>query len=474
MTSGLRRLNLRAELRRALLAAMESCWLYTAVYTISTLAGQTRQVSPFGIFLMYWVGLVTGRLLPRSTRAWRGLQLVTILIALITLYISIRIGLYGDLALTDLSWIGTFSDRALRIFERVSPEELAALVLIFAFIRALTLAQSPLTLWVVGYQFRLGIVIFFGIALISAFTHRVDFVLWIFVYFAVSLLAIALARIQEGGQEHPLGWRWAVLFGVAISATLALGWVATHILTLDAVNAFFAALAPLAIVIEILIAILAIPILLLVQVLLSALAPLFDLLRLTLSRIMPQLAEPADATLGLVNEVTRALENWAPYLRLAGVALTLAFLGWLIAQALNRRLQFYEQEMFTREADDEREGPGRASRRKPRPAPAPHREIHAENVRRIYAALQAHAESLGLKRREAETPLEFLPRLSARFPEVSPDLRAITEAYVAVHYAQQPATDTQVRELRAVWNRVRSGMRLSAAHDPRGQKEHPR
>jgi hypothetical protein len=97
-----------------------------------------------------------------------------------------------------------------------------------------------------------------------------------------------------------------------------------------------------------------------------------------------------------------------------------------------------------------------------------HREIHAENVRRIYAALLAHAEMLGLKRREAETPFEFLPRLVAHFPDVSGDLHTITDAYVAVHYAQAPATEPQVRELRARWHKTRQAM-TRAVRQAKGQ-----
>ena len=41
------------------------------------------------------------------------------------------------------------------------------------------------------------------------------------------------------------------------------------------------------------------------------------------------------------------------------------------------------------------------------------------------------------------------------------DLSALTEAYVAVHYAQIPATDTQVRVMRAVWQRLRGQLKPS-------------
>ena len=76
-------------------------------------------------------------------------------------------------------------------------------------------------------------------------------------------------------------------------------------------------------------------------------------------------------------------------------------------------------------------------------------------LRTQYAALLARAAVVGLPRREAETPFEFLPRLTAEFPNALSDLRALTEAYVAVHYAQQQATPGQVHEMRVVWQRLR-------------------
>jgi hypothetical protein len=53
------RINLRHELRLALLAAAESCWIYAIVLTFSANVGITRQISPLGIFIVYWIALLT-------------------------------------------------------------------------------------------------------------------------------------------------------------------------------------------------------------------------------------------------------------------------------------------------------------------------------------------------------------------------------------------------------------------------------
>jgi hypothetical protein len=170
-------------------------------------------------------------------------------------------------------------------------------------------------------------------------------------------------------------------------------------------------------------------------------------------------------------EVNRDLQNLAnsinqlavviPYLRLLGIIAIVFGIGLVIALALNRRLLRIEEESFVREAASEYEDTRSEKLRRARARPAPFREIEAENIRRVYAALLARAEASGLARREAETPLEFLPRLIARWPEAAPDLNQVTQAYVAVHYAQQSATREQVREVRAAWERLKNQLVLT-------------
>lgn len=456
------RLNVRAELRRALLAGADACWLYAIALTLGTLMGFPRAISPFGIFIVYYIGLSVGRLLPYSDKAWRVLQLLTIAIAVVAIFIAVRVGLYTDLPLYDLTWIGTYTSRVLAMFERVTAEEIATLVLIGTFVRALGFAQRPLTLWVIGFQFRLGIVIFFATAFLAAITVQVNFIFWIFVYFALSLVGIALARIEEAGQERPLGPKWALVLAATVTVTMLCGYALTQFLTLDAVNAFFTLLSPLTIVIQILATIIAIPFFYLFEFLWSIIAPLLSALLQVFTRLIPNFRFDNAETQLVITQVARQLETFVPYLRLLGVIAVLLLLGAWIARALNRRVKWQEQEMFERERLDEHDEMILEKRKRPPRGRAARREIHAENVRRLYAAMLAHAEALGLKRRDAETPSEFLPRLAARFPQAETDLATITTAYIAVHYAQQPATETQVRELRARWHKTREQMRASS------------
>lgn len=451
----LRQIHWRAELRLALLAAAEACWIYVVVLTLGAIMGAPHVISPVGIFFVYWVALQTGRLLPRSQQTWRLLQIATIVIAVIAIVIAMRIGLYETTPLTDFSWLPNYFGRTFTFFERMSAEALSTFALVFTFLRGMSFAQRPLTLWVVGFQFRLGIIIFFGAAFVSALSVPVNFIVWVFAYFAFSLPAIALARIEEAGQEGPLGGRWALVMFTAIGATMLLGFFAVQFFTLDTINALFELFSPLGFIVQILITLIAIPIFFILELAGNLLAPFFNTLRDFLAGMRLNLNGNNPEIQRVLNDVTRVIVDLAPYIRLVSVVLVVVLIGWLIARALNKRMNWQEREMFAREAVDDTDGFAPETRPRARPLRFARRELHAENVRRIYAALLAQAEGAGLKRRDAETPLEFLPRLSARFPDLAPALQQITDAYVAVHYAQQPASDAQVRELRALWQRIK-------------------
>lgn len=443
------------ELRYALLAAGEATWIYAVILTLAAPLDFPRLVSPVGIFFVYWVGLLAGRLLPRSRYSWRALQLASIAIAALAILIAIRADLYADIPLSDTAWLENYFSRALSFFNRFTAEQFSTLALLFAFVRGLGFANRPLTLWFVGFQFRLGIVVFFGTAILAVLVGGVELRQWIFVYFLISLLAIALARIDESGSEMPLGGKWAVVLLCAILATLLLGLIATRVFNLQTADAFFQLLSPLAIILEIIVALIAIPLTILVQALVGFLSPLFAALRDAFNRLPPQLGTPPNQPPPLVNETVDRFAALVPYLQLLGVILVVIFLAWLVARALNRRMRREEEEAFLREADStsgtnpiETIAP-RKTRRDARHEP------DAENVRRIYAALLALAQELGIPRRDAETPFEFLPRLSARFPDAASELTTLTDAYVAAHYEQRPVSRSQVRELRDVWQHLR-------------------
>jgi hypothetical protein len=78
----------------------------------------------------------------------------------------------------------------------------------------------------------------------------------------------------------------------------------------------------------------------------------------------------------------------------------------------------------------------------------------AARIRQVYAELMELCEQLEHPRADAETPLEFVPKLTLLFPELHPEVVTITEAYNNIRYGQLPETRQEVEEVEAAWNRI--------------------
>ena len=315
------KLDARAELRRALLAAAETCWISAIVLTLTTSIHPPRLISPFGIFVAYWAALEIGRYLPRLWRARSTLQWINLALAVLVLLLVVRVDMYRDAPLFDITWLLNYFGGLTALSGRFASDQIATILLLFVYIRGLGFARRPLTLWFTGFQFRLGVVFFFGISIVGAFVGGVDFRGLLIVYFIASLLSIALARMEESGREMALGKAWApLLFGASL-LVVALGFFVTPLLTIAAAAAFFQILAPLAPVLEFLLTLILIPLSYIVQAMVELLAPIFSIVIASLRRlpldIIPQLQIPLQKT---SNEGFTLLVQIWPYLRPGAVS----------------------------------------------------------------------------------------------------------------------------------------------------------
>jgi hypothetical protein len=155
--------------------------------------------------------------------------------------------------------------------------------------------------------------------------------------------------------------------------------------------------------------------------------------------------------------------DWlAPVLQTALVLAILFAIGAWIARAVNRRMMRYEKETFIREP---MAGEAEGARAEWRQKKAARRRwnTHAENIRRIYAALVARAADAGVPRAIAETPNEFLPRLERAWMERAAELQLITRAYVAVHYGEENIPPEMLGRVRTAWQRAEKTIRARKA-----------
>jgi hypothetical protein len=453
----------RRELRLALLAAMETCWVYSIVAFMAVEMRFERALSPLSLFAVYWLALIVGRALPRLKQRWITLQLLAVAIAAVATVAAARIELYPDIAWNDLVWLPHYLGALVSFAKNLTAEHLAAAAVLYMFVRGLGFAQRPLTLWFVGFQFRLGVLIFFLLFLIAGFFESLritqarsfDASLWIFVYFFLSLLAIALARIDEMESDARLGLRWVITLVTAVALVLFLGLGILQFLTLDAAEAVLRLFAPLAVLFGIILLFIAIPAAILAGWVADFLRPIFERLgRLAgeMQQLVPREATEAVEQVLTANPLATLLALLFQILLVLSVLLGV---GYLLARALHRRMSEIEAETYLRESigaeDVERaRRTGLTKKKSHRTA----RHITAETIRRIYAALVARASDAGLPRQVAETPYEYLPRLQHTWQEPGDDIRTITEAYVAVHYGEHDATPDEVSRVRAAWMRV--------------------
>lgn len=460
-------LNLSRELRLALLAAMETCWVFAGVEFLAAQLDQSRPLTPFPFFAAYWIALVIGRALPQSRKQWIALQVIALGIAAVTVLAVIRVELFPAFEWHDLAWLPRTLVAILSITRGIATEHLVTAGVLYVFMRGLGFAQRPLTLWFVGFQFRLGIVVFFMLLVVAGIvrpfmlTKPFDPTLWVFVYFFVSLLAIALARIEEMGSEMRYGPRWVVTIFGGIALVLFIGLGILQFFNPETARWLLVPLAPIWFLVAGIVLILAIPGGYLVGWLVELLKPLFDKVAQFFVDLTSLFPSEFQETLKTVPE-SPLWDNVENTIKMLIMPIALMIAAYFLARALHRRMKRLEDETYIRESigvDDAAEHTRRGATKKPRPRRSFVQHFAAASIRRIYAALVARAAAVGLPRRVAETPYEFLPRLEQKFPEQTDDVSAITEAYVAVHYGELDAPLEQVNRVRAAWRRVEKKMR---------------
>jgi hypothetical protein len=78
----------------------------------------------------------------------------------------------------------------------------------------------------------------------------------------------------------------------------------------------------------------------------------------------------------------------------------------------------------------------------------------AARIRQVYAELMELCDELEHPRGDAETPLEFVPKLTLLFPELHPEVVTITDAYNSVRYGQLPETRQEIEDVEIAWNKI--------------------
>lgn len=84
-------------------------------------------------------------------------------------------------------------------------------------------------------------------------------------------------------------------------------------------------------------------------------------------------------------------------------------------------------------------------------------------IRYYYLSILHHAERAGMPRHEAETPLQYAPRLAERLEADEAGRQAIsdlTDAFVEVRYAGAPMPPTRLAPIKTAWEQLKRLLRL--------------
>jgi hypothetical protein len=466
----------RQELLRFAYAGMEISW-FTQFFLV--FVPSARLLPPYATactFGLVMLGVYAWSALA-EVRQWpaRLERLGLLLVLPMLILLAWRVYLHPELPLADLSWIHAAGAGLLAASSDGYWAVMAAVL--FIWWRGLALGRRAYTFETVALAFRSGLLLLAAGALLLSFVTSQQAMAFILPFFFFSLLAVALARLEdvgrikgEVGRIFDLSWLGILVVVAALTVGLAgalLAWLARPE-GLEILRGLWAPIGNL--LVEALLVVLAIllapfePILswlsnLMAQAWLSLLeTPLLE----GLGALQPGMAETAsspqlDQLIALALRVLRLLCG-------VGLLALLLFAGLVLLKRERQRQREIEEMHETLDVGlgDALAGLWRRARDRLRGAAHLWSQfgissdlLAAISVRNLYANTGRLARQRGYPRHKARTPYEYLADLRAAFPQAQSEVQAITDAYVAVHYGELLTGREEMDSLRAAYQRLK-------------------
>ncbi len=466
--------NRRTALIHLCLAGMEAAWLTPFWLTVYPQAPVL-----WGAFALLLAGLLAWmlvlELLSRSGVQSPLYDLLALALMAVTGLLLVKVMLYPDLPMFDLSWLPRMVRDALNESGGL-PRALALLLTnLVLWQRATTATSRDIAFFHVGMSFRTGILLLIAGALLATIVRGISVLPLLFMYFLAGLLAVAVARIGEKATEAqnvgvilPPG-RFIQL-GLAVGVTVGAASLLATVLTPDAIRRFLHVFDPLWRLVR--------PLILLVLAaigqLLNPLLLRFEawLVRLLAQRADqgPNIAPPLSPALPPESPV-EALPPWLLGAMDVLISLVLLFTGLTLIGLLLLYLERVRKAGLADGVEEAAREPAtfgggilkRSLERVRRAARLVGRLglgrglLAAISVQNIYANLCRLARQRGQPRPPSQPPDDYLPSLARAFPGHDQALARITAAYMRVHYGDQPVTPAELAQVRADYRAVREG-----------------
>ncbi len=472
-SSSLPEFNWRRELLLLSMAGMEVSWL--AGWTVILLgARQTAGLATawLSTFVIYIIAVTTARMLIRR-RSRRSDWIIGGLVLISTL-VFINLNLYPDISLFSPRWLGVLAHHVAAGLQ-AWPRELTALFIgFFIWFRGLRLPRRHVGIRTMTQHVQLGLAIIVALALFATeFPVRVGGV--VAVYFASSLLALALTRIEEtahteGGAASPFGRKWLMTLAGALVAVGVIALLGRSLLTVETARML---LRPLALAAAAILSAFALLLGLLAQYLVFPF-----IIRLIGDRLPAELLEIQPLQQFQQEEVegtARVLisPEFLNALRIVGLFLLSLVALLIVIRSFRRWRRLQDTAGGTRETvrsagslADDMMGYLRDQWRRLRKMADLRRLLQLRgsgSIRAIYANLLTLMAAADHPRPASKTPYEFEPTIEEVLPARRAEISAITDAYVRVRYGEQDVSDAELRTLRDAWRRIQiDGERLIA------------
>ncbi len=463
------------------LAGMEITWItpffLLFYYPLADMSAWIVFVGLFGTLLVFMLIL---ELLNLFQVDWPFYELAVVSLILISSLLFVRFWLYGDMPVGNFRWLSNTLGAVFDFHQGIRPELILILTSILLWQRASNATSRDVGFFGVGVSFRLGLLLLIlGAGILSFFRGKdVRPILWLFL--ALGLTAVALARTQEKatdawsvGAQPSLRRLGQLLLAVGITVGIAI-LVSFFYTPARIKNTLLVVLRPLWPLLS--------PVLrLLLQAFFVVLKPIFLGLQWLLTQLFQGLdwtfIEDIFGTLGEVSDPEQMLEQtdgvlsgvppwiWTG-LRFFLVLLAIAALVGFVLLFLSRIRAVSERDESEDIGDEDitlgdatlgrglrwlRDVAGLIRR-----FGLSRQLLAAISVQNIYANLCRLARQRGYPRHPAQPPDGYLSVLAQAFPGQEQALSRITAAYMRVHYGDQPVTASELAQLRHDYYQVRN------------------
>ncbi len=459
----------------AALMVMELAWVTPLIMIfLPEMWGLPPLLVLVGLWAMMAGMMVIARFLESRDIPSPAFQLLTAAWLIFIGLLAVRVVLFPDASFFNLDWMhtaltsGDVAFRAVVILGAVA----------YLWWRAVTFLQRDLSFFIIGYDFRKGVLGLILAVSVLHFLSRESAMIFVGVFFFAGLMAVALGRTEDiargtGDGRAAIPRVWLAVTAINTLAVLALAWAFAQVWSLQGFRALLRMLAPLWEWIR--------P---------DALGVVFLLLRM----LEPLLAWLIHAMRGVLNgdqgaqvfdEMNARLPDaqklfgdnppayappaWLDFLfsyvipMAIGVMALAILVLWLGKRRARGRVLVEDEHarassqeaaglrhLLRRGADRVRDLAGMVGQ-----FGLGRRFYAAITIRHIYGNLQKLGQARGQPRNPAWTPNDYLPRLERIFPDHADALRHITDAYNAYEYGHVSTDPDELDRLRADWEALR-------------------